>query len=132
MHSLENFSSSMSNLNIWDSPEVFHRNNIKNRIYDFAIKSGCFFLGSRLLTNRSSWFLPSVFNRVPYSFIYRFQEGFHPNLPIGIVILIKVWRNHKKWPCSMTIEVKNQLLDQESTFRSRDLTQELTCSDTTC
>ena len=93
MHSLEDIPSSMSDLNIRDSLK-FLRNSVKDRIHRLAIKCSCFFLRSLPLTNRSSGLLPSVFNRVPYSFINRFQECFHPYFSISIIILIKVRRNN--------------------------------------
>ena len=96
MHSLENFPCSMNNLNIWDSPEFLHKNSIKNSIHDFAIKSGCLFFGRWPFTYKSSRFYSSVFNEVPHSLIYRFQEGFHPYFSMGIVIPIKVRRDHKR------------------------------------
>ena len=115
MHNLENIPCSMSNLNIWDSLEFLHRNGIKNSIHDFAIKSGCFFLRSLSLTNKRSGLLPSVFNEILDSFINRFQENFRPYFPIGIVVPIKVRRDHKR----MTLFHDNK--SQGSTLRSNDL-----------
>ena len=72
MHSLEDIPSSMSNLNIRDFIEFFHRNSIKDSIHSFAIELGYFFLRSLPLTNKSCGLLPFVFNRVPDSLINRF------------------------------------------------------------
>ena len=118
MHSLEDISSSISNLNIRDSLKFLHRNSIKNSIHNFAIKSGCFFLRSLPLTNRSSGLLLSVFNGVPDSLINRFQECFHPYFPISIVIPIKVRWNNKR------VFVFHDNKGQWSTLRSKDLQQE--------
>ena len=96
MHSLEDILSSMSNLNIRDSLKYLQRNSTKNSIYSLAIKSGCFFLRSLPLTNRSSGLLPFVLNGVPNSLINRFQECFHPYFPLSIVVPIKVGWNNKK------------------------------------
>ena len=126
MHSLEDIPSSMSNLNIRDSLKFLHRNSVKNSIHSLAIERSYFFLRSLPLTNRSSGLLPSVFNRVPDSVINRFQKCFHPYFPISIIILIKVRRNNRECPCSMTTGVKDQLKDQ------RINNKRATCSDTTC
>ena len=115
MHSLDNIPCSMSNLNIWDSLEFLHRNNIKNSIHDFLIKNGCLFLKCWPFTNRSSRFVSSIFNGLPYSLINRFQEGFHPYFPVGIVVPIKVRRDHKR----VTMFYDN--IGQWSTLRSKDL-----------
>ena len=104
----------MSNLNIEDSLEFLHRNNIKNSIHGFAIKSGCFFLRSLPLTNWSSGLLPTVFNEVPNSVINRFQEYFRPYFPVGIVVPIKVRWDHKR------VTVLHDNRGQGSTFRSND------------
>ena len=115
MHSLENIPCNMSNLNIWDSLEFLHRNSIKNSIHGFTIKSGCLFLGRWPLTNKSSQFLSSVFNGVSHSLINRFQEGFHPYFPMGILVPIKVRWDHKR------VIVFHDNKGQGSTLRSRDL-----------
>ena len=115
MHNLENIPCNMSNLNIWDSLEFLHRNSIKNSIHGFTIKSGCLFLGHWPLTNKSNRFLPSIFNRVSHSHINRFQEGFHPYFPMGIVVPIKVRWDHKK------VIVFHDNRGQGSTLRLRDL-----------
>ena len=96
MHSLKNIPCSMSNLNIRDSFEFFHRNSIKNSINGFAIKSGYFFLRSFPLTNKGSGLFPSVFNGILDSLINRFQERFHPYFLVGIIVPIKVrWDNKR-------------------------------------
>ena len=115
MHSLENIPCSMSNLNIRDSLEFLHRNNIKNSIHDFAIKNDCFFLRSLPLAYRSSWLFSSVFNKIPNSLINRFQECFHPYFPVGIVIPIKVRWDRKR------VTVFHDNRGQGSTLRSKDL-----------
>ena len=69
MHSLEDISSSMSNLNIRDSLKFLYRNSVKDNIHSLAIERSCFFLRSLSLTNRSSGLLPSIFNGVPDSLI---------------------------------------------------------------
>ena len=115
MHSLENVPCSMSNLNIRNSFEFLHRNNIKNGIHDFAIKSGYFFLRSLPLAYKSSRLLSSVFNEIPNSLINRFQEYFHPYFLIGIVVPIKVRWDHKR------VTVFHDNRDQGSTLRSKDL-----------
>ena len=115
MYSLENIPSNMSNLNIWDPLEFLHKNSIKNSIHDFVIKSGCFFLRSLPLAYRSSWLLPSVFNRILDSLNNRFQECFHPNFLVGIVVLIKVRWDHKR----VIVFYDNR--GQGSTLRSKDL-----------
>ena len=98
-----------------DLLEFLHRNSIKNSIQGFAIKSGCFFLKNLPLAYKSSQFLSTVFYRVPHSFIYRFQEGFHSYFPIDIVIPIKVRMDHKR------VTVFHDNRSQRSTLRSKDL-----------
>ena len=117
MQNLEDIPSSMSNLNIRDSLKFLHRNSIKNSIHNFAIKSDCFFLRSLPLTNRSSGFLLSVFNRVPDSFINRFQKCFHPYFLISIVIPIKVRWNNKR------VSLFHDNRGQGLALRSKDLKQ---------
>ena len=114
-HSLENIPYSMSNLNIRDYFEFLHRNNIKNNIHGFAIKSGCFFLRSLPLAYSSSQLLPFVFNGILNSLINRFQECFHPYFPVGIVVPIKVRWDRKR----LTVFHDNR--SQGSTLRSNDL-----------
>ena len=115
MHSLENIPCSISNLNIRDSLEFIHRNNIKNSIHGFAIKNGCFFLRNLPLTNWSSGLFPSIFNGISNSLINRFQECFHPYFLIGIVVPIKMRWDHKR----MTVFHDNR--GQGSILRSKDL-----------
>ena len=115
MHSLENILSSICNLNIRDSLEYLHRNNIKNSIHVFAIKSSCFFLRSLALTNRSSGLLSFVFNKIPDSLINRFQECFHPYFPVGIIVPIKVRWDQKR------VTVFHDNRGKGSTLRSKDL-----------
>ena len=115
MHSLKNIPCNMSNLNIRDFLEFLHRNNIKNSIHGFVIKSGCFFLKSLPFTNWGSGLLSFVFNRVPNSLINKFQECFHPYFLIGIVVPIKVRRDHK------IVTVFHDNRGQGSTLRSKDL-----------
>ena len=115
IHSLENIPCSMSNLNIWDSLELLHRNNIKNSIHGFAINRDCFFLRSLPLAYRSSRFLPFVFNGIPNSLINRFQECFHSYFLVGIVVPIKVRWDHKR------VTVFHDNMGQGSTLRSKDL-----------
>ena len=117
MHSLEDIPSSMSNLNIRDSLKFLHKNNIKNSIHSFAIKSGCFFLSWLPLTIRIIGLLPSVFIGLPDSLINRFQECFHPYFPISIVSPIKVRWNNKK------VFVFHDNRSQGSAQRSKDLKQ---------
>ena len=117
MHSLKNILYSMSNLNIKDPLEFFHRNSIKNSIHGFAIKSGCFFLRSLPLTNWSSGLLLSVFNGISNSLINKFQECFHPYFPIGIVVPIKVRWDYKK------VTVFHDNRGQGSAPRSKDFQQ---------
>ena len=112
MHSLENISCSINNLNIWDS---LHRNDIKNSIHSFAIKRGYLFLRSLPPAYRSSRFLQSVFNRISNSLINRFQEYFHPYFPVGIVVPIKVRWDHKR------VTVFHDNRGQGSALRSKDL-----------
>ena len=118
MHSLEDIPSSMSDLNIRDSLKFLHRNSIKNRIHNLAIKRSCFFLRSFPLTNMSSGLLPSVFNEVLHSLINRFQECFHPYFPINIIIPIKVRRNNQR------VSVFHDNRGQGLALRSKDLQQE--------
>ena len=118
MHNLEDIPSSMSNLNIRDSLKFLHRSSVKDSIHCFSIERGCFFLRSLPLTNRSSELLPSVFNGVPDSLIYLFQESFHPYFPISIIILIKVRWNNKR------VFVFHDNRGQGSAQRLKDLQQE--------
>ena len=112
---LENIPSSMSNLNIWDPLEFLYRNSIKNNIHDFAIKNDYFFLRSLPLAYRSSRLLPSVFNGILNSLINRFQECFHPYFLVGIVVPIKVRRNHKR------VTMFHDNSGHGSSLRSKDL-----------
>ena len=113
--SLKDIPSSMSNLNIRDSLKFLYRNSIKDSIHNLTIKSGCLCLRSLPRAYKSSWLLPSVFNRILDSLNNRFQECFHPNFLVGIVVLIKVRWDHKR----VIVFYDNR--GQGSTLRSKDL-----------
>ena len=117
MHNLKDIPNSVSKLNIRDSLRFFHRNSVKDSIYNFAIERDCFYLRGLLFTNRSSGLLPSVFNGVPNSLTNRFQECFHPYFPISIIIPIKVRRNKKR------VSVFHDNRGQGSAQRSKDQQQ---------
>ena len=118
MHSLEDIPSNMSNLNIRDSLKFLHKNSIKDSIHSLAIERSYFILRSLSLTNKSSRLLPFVCNWVPDSFINWFQECFHPNFLISIIIPIKVRRNNQR------VSVLHDNRGQGSAQRSKDQQQE--------
>ena len=95
---------SMINLYIRDPFKFFHSNNIE---YTIATTLNIAFIALQLklassfcamfpFTNKIGWSLPTILNKEPYSLIQGFQKGFHLNLPISIVIPIKMRRDQKR------------------------------------